>query len=55
MIGQQVMKNLKLKYKPKQTLIRLKDGETFYDIRTMNIHQLVKKFALSIFHQSQIN
>jgi len=35
---------------PKEEVIRLKHGDDFYDIKTINIQQLVKKFALRIFH-----
>lgn len=55
MIGKDILKNMKDKYKPKETVISLRDGETTYDIRTMNIHQLVKRFAVRIFNEANID
>lgn len=55
MMGRDILKNIKFKYKPRETIIRLKDGESTIEIKTGNIHQLVKKFALRIFHEAEID
>jgi hypothetical protein len=49
MIGKDVMRNIKAKYKSNETIVRLKDGDNFFDIKTTNIQQLVKKFAKRMF------
>lgn len=41
--------------KVQDTVIRLKDGDKFIDIKTINIQQLVKKFAQSIFRKAQVD
>lgn len=41
--------------KVQDTVIRLKDGDNFIDIKTMNIQQLVKKFAQSIFRKAKVD
>jgi len=33
----------------------LKDGDKFIDIKTINIQQIVKKFALSIFNKAHVD
>jgi hypothetical protein len=48
-IGKDIVKSIKDKYKTNETVISFKDGDNVYDIRTSNIQQLVKKFALRIF------
>lgn len=55
MIGKDIIRNMKTKYKPRETVIQLRDGENTYDIKTMNIQQLVKRFALRIFHEANID
>jgi hypothetical protein len=49
MIGKDVMRNIKSKYKSNETIIRLGDNNNFFDVRTTNIQQLVKKFAKRLF------
>jgi hypothetical protein len=55
MIGVDIIKGIKDKYKTNETVISFKDGDKVYDIRTSNIQQLVKKFALRIFNQAKID
>lgn len=55
MIGKDIIKSIKDKYKTNETVISFKDGDKVYDIRTSNIQQLVKKFALRIFNQAKID
>lgn len=55
MIGTDIIKGIKDKYKTNETIISFKDGDKVYDIRTSNIQQLVKKFALRIFNQAKID
>lgn len=55
MIGKDIIKGIKDKYKTNETIISFKDGDKVYDIRTSNIQQLVKKFALRIFNQAKID
>ena len=50
-----MIKNLKNMQKVQDTVIRLKDGDNFIDIKTMNIQQLVKKFAQSIFRKAKVD
>lgn len=55
MIGKQMIQNLKNMQKVQDTVIRLKDGDKFIDIKTINIQQLVKKFAQSIFAKAKVD
>jgi hypothetical protein len=55
MIGKDVMRTIQEKYKDNETVIRLQDGENVYDIKTINIQQLVKRFARRIFHEAKID
>jgi hypothetical protein len=55
MIGKEMIKNLQGKQKGGETVIRLKDGDNFMDIKTINIQQLVKKFAQRIFRAAHID
>jgi hypothetical protein len=41
--------------KHKETLIRFNDGENTFDIKTINIQQIVKKFARQIFREANID
>ena len=50
-----MIQNLKDMQKVQDTVIRLKDGDKFIDIKTINIQQLVKKFAQSIFTKAKVN
>ncbi len=50
-----MIKNLKSLHKIEETVIRLRDGDQFMDIKTINIQQLVKKFALRIFTTAKID
>ena len=49
MIGKEIAKNLQRKKGKAETVIQLEYGGKTLDIRTINIQQLVKKFALKIF------
>ena len=55
MIGKEMIKNLKNLHKVEETVIRLRDGDQFMDIKTINIQQLVKNFALRIFTMAKID
>ena len=55
MVGKEMIQNLKDMQKVQDTVIRLKDGDKFIDIKTINIQQLVKKFAQSIFTKAKVN
>lgn len=55
MIGKEMIKNLKSMQKVQDTVIRLKDGDKFIDIKTINIQQLVKKFAQGIFRKANVD
>jgi len=55
MIGKEMIRNLKNLQMVPDTVIRLKDGDKFIDIKTINIQQLVKKFAQSIFAQAKVD
>ena len=55
MIGKDIIKGIKDKYKTNETIISFKEGDKVYDIRTSNIQQLVKKFALRIFQEARID
>lgn len=55
MIGKDIIKGIKDKYKTNETIISFKEGGKVYDIRTSNIQQLVKKFALRIFQEARID
>ena len=48
-------KDIKQKYKTNETMVSLKDGDNVYEIRTSNIQQLVKRFALRIFKEAKIS
>jgi hypothetical protein len=50
-----MIKNLKNMQKVQDEIIRLKDGDNFIDIKTMNIQQLVKKFAQNIFRKANVD
>ena len=55
MIGKEIAKNLqKLKGK-KETVIKLEYEGKELDIKTINIQQLVKKFAQKIFKEAKID
>ena len=55
MIGKDIIKTLSKKYQNNETVIRLKDGDKYLDIKTINIQQIVKKFAQNIFQRYRIN
>lgn len=55
MIGKDIIRSIKDKYKTNETVISFKEGDKTYDIRTSNIQQLVKRFALRIFQQAKID
>jgi len=55
MIGKEMIQNLKNMQKVQDTVIRLRDGDKFIDIKTINIQQLVKKFAQSIFRKANVD
>ena len=55
MIGKEILKNIKEKYKPKETGFIIKDGEDEIIIKTMNIQQIVKRFASKIFQEAKIS
>ena len=55
MIGKQMIQQLKKDRKVQDKVIRLKDGDKFIDIKTINIQQIVKKFALSIFNKANVD
>ena len=55
MIGKEIAKNLQRIKGKSSTVIQLEYGGKTLDIRTINIQQLVKKFALKIFMEAQIN
>ena len=52
MIGKEVMKSLN---QESGTVIRIGTGDEYLDIRTINIQQLVKKFALRMFRDAKID
>ena len=52
MIGKDVMRHLKHK---KNTVIRLGEGTACYNIQTINIQQLMKKYAQQVFHEARID
>ena len=55
MIGKEIAKNLqKLKGK-KENVIKLEYGGKTLEIKTINIQQLVKKFAQKIFKEAKID
>jgi len=55
LIGKDVMRNIKEQYKSNELVLHLKDGENVYDIKTVNIQQVVKKFAKRIFQEAKID
>lgn len=55
LIGKDVMRNIKEQYKSNEMVLRLKDGENIYDIKTLNIQQIVKKFAKRIFQEAKVD
>lgn len=55
MIGKELSKNLLRRKGKAETVIQLEYGGKTLDIRTINIQQLVKKFALKIFKEAHIN
>ena len=55
MIGNQIAKNLIKKPGKSETVISLKYEDKVLDIKTINIQQLVKKFAQRIFSEAKID
>ncbi len=53
-VAEQIMENAK-EYQPHETMIKLRAGDAFYDIKTINIQQVVRKFALKIFRDAGVN
>ena len=54
MFGKDILKNLN-GYKDKSTSVEFKYGENKIEVRTANIHQLVKKFARNMFRSRNID
>ena len=55
MIGKEIAKNLQKIKGKKETVIKLEYEGKELDIRTINIQQLVKKFAQKIFKEAKID
>ena len=55
MIGKEIAKNLQRIKGKKETVIQLEYGGKTLDIKTINIQQLVKKFAQKIFKEAKID
>ena len=54
-IGKDIVRGIKSKYKTNETTVNLRDGDKVYEIRTSNIQQLVKQFALRIFREAKVD
>ena len=55
MMGKDIMKNLKNKYKAGETNVQITMGAKTYKFKAMNIHQMVKEYAISIFEEQEID
>ena len=55
MIGKEIAKNLQKIKGKKETVIKLEYEGKELDIKTINIQQLVKKFAQKIFKEAKID
>lgn len=55
MIGKEIAKNLQRIKGKKETVIKLEYEGKELDIKTINIQQLVKKFAQKIFKEAKID
>lgn len=54
MIGKNILRNLKPRLS-EETVIKFEDGEQLIEIKTNNFHHLVKRFALRMFKDMNIN
>jgi hypothetical protein len=53
-VAEQIVNNAK-EHQPQHTTIKLRAGDAFCDIKTINIQQVVRKFALKIFRDAGVN
>lgn len=55
LIGRDIITHLSKKHVIKETVLHLKSGEKNIEIKTINIQQVVKKFAYSVFEEVNID
>lgn len=53
-VGEKIIHNAH-EYRPHETMIGLKNGDKVCDIKTINIQQIVKQFALKIFKDAGVD
>ena len=53
-VGEKIIRNVH-EYQPHETVIDLKNGDRVCDIKTINIQQIVKKFALKTFQDAGVD
>lgn len=53
-VGKEIIHNTH-EYQPHETMIGLKNGDKACDIKTINIQQIVKKFALKVFKDAGVD
>lgn len=53
-VAEQILRNTK-EHQPHETHINLRAGDACYDIKTINIQQVVRKFALKIYHDAKVD
>ena len=54
MVGKDILRQIKRR-ETDETTLKLKDGDKTLEVKTNNIHHLVKKFAINMFRTLNLN